>query len=87
MKIFLVLINVLTRLMHIPIFDELNEITCLKKYYNFFEKDASKFVSSELFEKELLEMMKIQQNDPFRKIKITALNNNKKERFRVDWCF
>ena len=63
-------------------------ITYLKRYYNFFDKDLSKFFSSELREKEMDEnlndkMMKIQQNDPFCKIKITALNNERKEDLEV----
>ena len=32
----------------IPIFDELNEVTYLKRYYNHFDKEVSKFVSSNL---------------------------------------
>lgn len=35
------------------IFDELNKTTYLKKYYNFFNKDVSKFVSSDLLDKEI----------------------------------
>ena len=35
----------------IPIFDELNEVTCLKKFYNLFSPDISKFISSQLPEK------------------------------------
>ena len=35
----------------IPIFDELNEVTCLKKFYNLFGLDISKFISSQLLEK------------------------------------
>ena len=55
----------------------------MKKYYNYFDKDVSKFVSSELLEKEIDknfndEMIKIQQNDPFCEIKITVLTNKRK---------
>ena len=32
----------------IPIFDEMNEIIYLTKYYNYFDKVVSKFVSSNL---------------------------------------
>lgn len=35
------------------IFDELNKTTYLKKYNNFFNKDASKFVSNGLIDKEI----------------------------------
>ena len=32
----------------IPIFDEMNEITHLKRCYNYFDEEVSKFVSSDL---------------------------------------
>lgn len=62
----------------------MDEITYLIKHNGFYDEDVSKFVSSELLEKEIdehfnLEMMKIQQNNPFCKIKMTALHNEKKE--------
>ena len=62
----------------------MDEITYLIKHNGFYDKDVSKFVSSELLEKEIdehfnLEMMKIQQNNPFCKIRMTALHNKKKE--------
>ena len=48
----------------VPIFDELNEISYVKKYYNVF--DVSKFVYGELLKREITEnfnneMMKIQK--------------------------
>ena len=50
----------------------MDEITYLIKHNGFYDEDVSKFVSSELLEK-------IQQNNPFCKIKMTALHNKKKE--------
>ena len=32
----------------IPIFDEMNKATYLKRYYNYFDKKVSKYVSSHL---------------------------------------
>ena len=32
----------------VPIFDELKEITSIKKYYNFFDPKVSKFVTTNL---------------------------------------
>ena len=37
------------------IFDEMNEITYLKRYYNYFDKEVSKFVSSDLIRVEVEE--------------------------------
>ena len=67
-----------------PIFDELDEINYLKRYYNFFDKTFSKFLSSELLEREAEtnfndKMIKIQKNDTFYEIKLSALNNKRKE--------
>ena len=68
----------------VPIFDELNKISYLKKYYNVFDKRLSKFVSGKFLETKIDEnfndeMLKIQKNDPFYNIQLTALNNKKKE--------
>ena len=66
------------------IFDELNEISYLKKYYNFCDNDFLNLFLSELLEREIDkkfndERMKIQKNDPSQDIKLTALNNKRKE--------
>ena len=66
------------------IFDELNETSYLKKYYNFFGNRVSKFVLSDLLERKIDEEfndkeMNIQKNDPLQDIKLTALNNKRKE--------
>ena len=67
----------------VSIFDELKEISYLKKYYNVFD-NTSKFVLSKLVEKEIEKnfndgMMKVQKHDPFYDIKLTTLNNKRKE--------
>ena len=59
----------------------------MKKYYNFFDKDISKFVSRELREKEIenfnSEMTKVQQNESFCEIKIFTLSNIRQEDLEV----
>ena len=36
----------------VPIFDELNEVTYLKKYYSLYDQKVSKFVSSDLMKQD-----------------------------------
>lgn len=55
------------------IFDELNKTTYLKKYYNFFNKDVSKFVSSDLLDKEIDENF----NDEKTEMQDEVQKNNK----------
>ena len=62
----------------IPIFDEMNEITYLKRYYDYFNKDVSKFVTSDLIKEEAEEiyndsMMKLSKDDKFYQVKLPAL--------------
>ena len=64
------------------IFDEMNEITYNKRYYNHFNKEVSKFVTSELIRAEVEEkyndsLMKLSKGDKFYEIKLTALKNEK----------
>ena len=39
----------------IPIFDDMKEVTYLKRYYNYFDKEVLKFVSSDLVRAEVEE--------------------------------
>ena len=39
----------------VPIFDELQEITYLKRYYNYLHSKVSRFVSSDLIRQEMEE--------------------------------
>ena len=62
--------NNLNNFKFVPTFAELNEMSYIKKDYNIYDKDVSKFLSSELLEREIDKkfndkMMKIQKNDPF----------------------
>ena len=67
----------------IPIFDEMNGITYLKRYYNYFDKEVSKFVSSNLLRPRLKKnndsIMKLSKDDKFFQVKLTSLKakNNK----------
>ena len=54
----------------LPIFDKMNEITYLKRYYNYFDKEVSKFVTSNLTRAEVEEkyndsIMKLSKGDQF----------------------
>ena len=39
----------------VPIFNEIQEITYLKRYYNYFDSKVSSFVSSHLIKQEIVE--------------------------------
>ena len=67
----------------VPIFDELNEVTYLKKYCDMFDKKIAKFVSSDLLKQDAEEqyndaLMQLSKNDSFQEIKLAALINKKK---------
>ena len=56
----------------------MNEITYLKRYYDYFNKDVSKFVTSDLIKEEAEEiyndsMMKLSKDDKFYQVKLPAL--------------
>ena len=70
--------NNLDNYQFIPIFDEMNEITYLKRYYNYFDKEVSKFVSSDLIRAKVEEkhndsIMKLSKDDKFFQVKLTSL--------------
>ena len=63
----------------VPIFDELQEITYLKRYYNYFDSNVSSFVSSDLIRQEIEEkyndlLMKLSKDDKYYEIKLSTLN-------------
>ena len=45
--------NISTNVFEVPIFDKLQKIVYLKRYYNYFEAEFSKLVSSDFIRKEL----------------------------------
>ena len=66
----------------VPIFDELKEITYIKKYYNFFDPKVSKFVTPDLIAQEIEEkynddIIKISTEDKFYKLKKSAADTEK----------
>ena len=67
-----------------PIFDEINEVTYLKRYYNYFDKEVSKFVSSDLIRAELEKnyndsLMKVSKDDKFYQVKLLALKAERQQ--------
>ena len=65
-----------------PLIDEINEITYIKRYHNLFDPKVEKFVSSKLLEDHIEEeynqnIAKIKENDPFKNLRITELQNQK----------
>ena len=60
--------NNLDNCQFVPIFNEIQEITYLKRYYNYFDSKVSRFVSSDLIRQEIEEkckdsLMKLSKDD------------------------
>ena len=65
-----------------PLIDEINEITYIKKYHNLFDPKIEKFVSSKILEDHIEkeyndELFKIKDDDPFKNLRLTQLQNDK----------
>ena len=65
-----------------PIVDEIEEIIYIKKYYNLFDNNVSKFVNSDILEKQINQefeqnLSTIKFDDPFRAVKIQSLESVK----------
>ena len=65
-----------------PLIDEINEITYIKRYHNLFDPKVEKFVSSKILEYHIEEeynqnIAKIKENDPFKNLRMTELQNQK----------
>ena len=76
--------NNLDNCQFVPIFDELQEITYLKRCYNYFDSKVSSFVSSDLIRQEIEEkyndlVMKLSKDDKYYEIKLSTLNAEKSE--------
>ena len=74
--------NNLDNCQFVPIFDELKEIKYIKKYYNFFDPEVSKFVTSDLIAQEIEEkynddMIKVSKEYKLYKIKKSAVDTEK----------
>ena len=66
----------------VPIFHELQEITYLKRYYNYFDSKVSSFVSSDLIRQEIEEkyndlLMRLSKDGKYYEIKLSTLNTEK----------
>ena len=76
--------NNLDNYQFVPIFDELQKITYLKRYYNYFVLKVSGFVSSDLIGQEIEEkyndsLMKLSKDNKYYKTKLVTLNTEKSE--------
>ena len=65
-----------------PIIDEINKISYIKKYYNLFDRKVEKFVSSDIFEKNIIDeynqaVSKVWLDDPFRNARLREIENTK----------
>ena len=65
-----------------PLIDEINELTCIKKYHNLFDNKISGFVNSEILEKNINQEFHqkiplIKDDDPFKNARIAELENEK----------
>ena len=65
-----------------PLIDENNELMYIKKYYNLFDNKISRFVNSEILEKNINQefdqkIALIKDDDPFKNARIVELENEK----------
>ena len=66
-----------------PIFDELKEVTYLKKYYNYFDQKVKSFVTSDLIKGDIDEeyndaLNKLSKNDQFYEITWPSIETQRK---------
>ena len=76
--------NNLDNCQFIPMFDELKEVTYLKRCYNFFDQKVSKFVTTDLIKQEIDEkyndsIMKLSKDDKFYEIKLSSIKTERAE--------
>ena len=82
-QIFAAIVAIRQTIVHLyKIFDELQEVTYLKRYYNYFDLEVSKFVLSDLIRQEIEEkfndsLMKLFVDDKYYDIKLSTLNTEK----------
>ena len=77
-------LNNLDNCQFVSIFDELQEITYLKRYYNYLDSKFSSFVLSDLMRQEIEEkcnnsLMKFSKDNRYYEIKLSILNTGKSE--------
>ena len=76
--------NSLDNCQFVPIFDEVQEITYLKRYYNCFDSKVASFLWSDLIRKEIEEkyndsLLKLSKDNKYYEIKLSTLNTGKSE--------
>ena len=69
-----------------PLINEIEELSYIKRYHNLFDEKVKQFVSSDILEQKInqdfnQEMSEIKDNDPFKNICITELQNRRAENF------
>ena len=74
-----------------PIVNEIEEITYIKKYYNLFDSSVSKFVNSDILERQINQefeqnLSTVKFDDPFRAVKIKSLESVKNEKMDALNC-
>ena len=74
-----------------PLIDEINELTYIKRYHNLFDPKIEKFVSSKILEDHIEEeynqnIAMIKENDPFKHLRMTELENKKLTDFDAVKC-
>ena len=70
----------------------MNEVTYLKRYYNYFDKEVSKFVSSHLIRAEVEEkyndsITRLSKDNKFYQVKLTALKAEKQGNLEIVEAF
>ena len=76
--------NNLDNCQFVQIFDGLQEITYLKRYYKYLDSKVTSFVSSDLIRQGIEEkynglLMELSKDDKYYDIKLSALNTEKSE--------
>ena len=69
-----------------PLINEIEELSCMKRYHNLFDEKVKQFVSSSILEQKInqdfnQEISEIKDNDPFKNIHLTELQNRRDENF------
>ena len=74
-----------------PIIDEVNEISYIKKYFNLFDNRVSKFVNTDILEKQVNQKFEqnistVKHDDPFKTAHIKMFELEKNEVLNVLKC-
>ena len=69
-----------------PLINEIEELSYIKRYHNLFDEKVKQFVSSSILEQKInqdfnQEISEIKDNDPFKNIRLTELQNRRDENF------